>query len=118
MQNGIFTILYYRNSRGGVAFSPDEGETVVVPKGRRIPITSVWQEIDDEDEEDILPGLTPIQVQILEEAKQRPPMTELEQMAWELGRRERLAERDYAPPENEFRRILESAIVVVSDFED
>lgn len=117
MHDGIFDILYYRNARGGVAFSPDEGETVVVPIGRRIPITPVWKETD-EDAEDLEPLLTPVQSQILEEFKQKPPMTRIEQMAWELGRRERLAEKDYAQPEPEHRKLLESAIVVVSDFED
>lgn len=118
MNNGVFEILFYRNPRGGVAFSPDEGETVVVPIGRRIPLTPVWKEEVDEDAEEMEKFLTPVQLQMLEEFRERPPMTQIEQMAWELGRRERLAEKDYVQPEPEYRKILDSAIVVVSDFED
>lgn len=35
-------LLYFTNYRGAVAVSYDDGETVVIPSGRCIPLTPLW----------------------------------------------------------------------------
>lgn len=115
MRDGILEVTYYRNCHGAVSVSLDEGETVVIPMGRTIPLTPVWEE-SDEDGLDAL--LTPSQAQALAEFRARPPMTELEQMAWDMRKRRLAAVKDYAQPIPEPRKIRESARVVVSDLKD
>lgn len=115
MRDGILEVIYYRNCHGAVSVSLDEGETVILPTGRRIPLTPVWEE-SDEDGLDML--LTPPQVQALAEFRARPPMTELEQMAWDMRKRRLAVAKDYAQPVPEPRKIRESAKVVVSDLKD
>lgn len=113
MQDGVMEILYYRTDRGGIAISLDEGETVIIPSGRKMPITPVWKETD----EDLEDSLTVMQAGALEEFREKPPMTDLEQMAWNLRKAERQDEKNYAQPEPDHRYVRESALVVVAEFD-
>jgi len=118
MQIGVLEILYYRNPKGAVAISLDEGVTVVIPSGRRLPTTEVWEETDEDNLEELL---TEHQVQVLADFRSRPALTGLDLMAWRLGQREKAAfAKGYAQSELTYRHrtIKESARVVSSDPED
>ena len=113
MEEGILDIIYYTNPMGAVSVSYDEGETIVLPTGRRIPLNRIWEE----SEEDMEPKLSPPQQAELALFRARPPMTEIEQIAWDL-RKQRLANaRFYAEPEVARIVIPESAQVVMSEIE-
>jgi hypothetical protein len=45
-------LLFFTNYRGAVAVSYDDGETIVVPTGRRIPLTPMW--VPEEEDLDLL----------------------------------------------------------------
>jgi len=108
-------ILFYRNCKGAVAVSLDDGETVWTPQGRNIPITPAWEWTD---EDGLLPLLTPPQVKVLEEARNAPPLTEIEELALRLHKRQMAVRKDYYHPPPPPRRVKASAIVVVSDLRD
>ena len=47
MKNTI-ELTYYENGRGGIAVSIDDGETVFVKTGRRLPLDeSIWEEAEE-----------------------------------------------------------------------
>jgi hypothetical protein len=115
MKDGILDLLYYRNPQGNVAISLDEGETVIIPSGKRLRVTPVWVETDEEGLES---RLTQEQADALAVFRVKPPMTDLEQMVWKMHKRKLAAAYQYAPLNEPSRKIMESAQVVVSDLED
>jgi len=108
-------LLFYRNKIGAVAISVDDGETVWIPSGRNLPLTLAWEWTDEPGLETLL---TPQQNKVLEEAKNAPPLTEIEKMAEDLRKRQRDAQKDYFQPPPPHRRVRESVLVVTSDPDD
>ena len=49
------TLILYSNPRGMLAASLDDGQTVVIPTGRRIPRAPVWEELENQDSSTLTP---------------------------------------------------------------
>jgi hypothetical protein len=94
--------------------SLDEGEFIILPSGKRMRPTEAWEEAPLELRE----KLTPVQEAAVKEFLDCPPMTPMEAAAWRLHKanvanRKFRPQRKFRPPE-----VAETAMVVVSDFED
>lgn len=111
MQNGILDLIYYTNPKGWVAISFDEGETIVLPMGKKIPVNPVWEE----DGDDLEAELSPLQQAELVKFRARPPMTQVEQMAWDLRKSRLEHARFYAKPDVVHPKIPESARAITSE---
>lgn len=98
-------VLFYRNRKGDVAVSLDDGETVWTPQGRNIPMTPAW-EWADEDGLELL--LTPHQVKAIEDARNAPPLTEIEELVLRLHKRQLAVRKDYYQPPPPPRRVRTS----------
>jgi len=107
--------LYYRNCKGDVALSLDDGETIWTPQGRNIPMTPSWEWTDEEDLEVLLS--TP-QAQALERSRKAPPLTELEQLVDTFHKRQLAARKDFRQAPRPLRQVRESVLVVTSDPDD
>ena len=105
---------YYTNCKGAVAFSVDEGETVCLPTGRRIPWSDAWEETMD----DLETSLTETQQAVLKAHRDRPPLSEMEGVYAAHGKRERQAEKGHYRPPPPPPVLPESAMVVTSDLKD
>jgi len=110
MQNGVLDLIYYVNPKGWIAISFDEGETLIIPDGRRVTVNPVWEEESDDLEEQ----LSPKQQAELVKFRARPPMTEAEQTAWDIRKMRLNHSRIYAQPEAARPKIPESAMVITS----
>jgi hypothetical protein len=108
MQNGTLDLIYFVNPKGWVAVSFDEGETLVIPDGRKITVNPVWEEVDDLEDQ-----LSPKQQAELVKFRARPLMTEAEQTAWDMRKMRLNHARFYAQPEDIKPRIPESAQVIM-----
>jgi len=111
MQKGVLDLIYYTNPKGWVAISFDEGETIVLPMGKKIPVNPVWEEEGDDMED----KLSPSQREALVKFRAQPPLNETQQMAWELRKRRLEHAKFYAAPEIIHPKIPESARAVTSD---
>jgi len=112
--HGVFDILFYRNKVNQVAFSLDDGDTVYTPQGRNIPITSAWTE---SDEDGLEVSLTAVQKDLLDKARQAPPLSELDQLTKTFSKRMAKAKKDYVQKVF-IKEIPESVKVVFSDIKD
>lgn len=107
-------IIYYTTEKGLVAVSLDEGETIVLPTGKRMPPTEAWEETS----EDLESRLTDAQKRALRVALGKPEMSEVGALAWKHRKRVIHDNRAYVQHEAPRREVRESALVVSSDFED
>lgn len=108
----MIDLFYYRNRTGLVAVSYDEGNTIVVPAGRVIPVTDAWEEVTD----DCSTELTPEQRKTLDTMLPRQRTDEMGHIINAFSRRRRIVEaRDGVNTESRVRPIPEGASVVVSD---
>jgi hypothetical protein len=109
-------ILYFTTPKGLVAVSLDEGETIVLPSGKTMKPTEVWEEAST----DLIDKLTPIQRAALDTFRAAPEMTDLERMAWDLHKGTLKAAKHYAPRDSkpETPDVSLGALVVESDPED
>ena len=107
--------LYYRNIKGAVALSVDDGETVWTPEGRNIPMTPVWEWTDEDNLE---PLLGPEQAMALKEALESPPLSEIEELTLLFHKRQLAAKKDYYQPPPPPISVRESVLVVSSDPDD
>ncbi len=105
-------IVYYTNGKGGVAFSDDDGATVVVPSGRRIDMTPVWEECSD----DLEGELNTLQVAKLDAIRSQP-LTEIQAMARKMALLERKQAYMYPPKSVTYPKVGESALVIKADFD-
>jgi hypothetical protein len=108
---------YYRNPSNVLGLSLDEGETLILPTGKVVPMRpDVWEFDSDSSEDD----LSVEQKERLRAHQDKPPMTEIEELAWKLHKGERSLNKTFQPPSLDIPRhgVRESAIAVVSDPED
>ena len=107
--------IFYRNPKGDLGLSLDEGETIWTHQGRNIPMTPVWEWTDEEDLETLL---NPAQTKALQDARNAPSPTELDQLVRTFHKRQVAVQKDYYAPPPPPRRVRDTAIVVVSDLDD
>jgi len=117
MKSADSDILYYGNGRGGAAVSLDDGITVIVATGRTLDRTGVpmWEETDLEDIEALL---TEPQKKAIQDYRNRPPLTPLQEMAERLRRKTALRlRRENAQPNSHtyLGQLGEEALVVMSE---
>lgn len=121
--------IFYRNPTSALGFSLDEGESLHLPSGKVLrPIPKVWEECDPADEE-----LSDVQRETLQAHRDKPQMTDLEEMAWKLRKGQLADARDYVRPrvavgdpsvdrpdhDAIYRRLqARDALVVKSDLDD
>lgn len=108
---------YYRNPGNVLGLSLDEGETLMLPSGKVLPLRhDVWEADSDENEEE----LSPKQRDYLAAHRNKPPMTEIDELAWKLrkGRQSLHCTFDFHSPDVPRKEVPESALVVMSDPED
>lgn len=110
----VTDIIYYVTAKGLVALSLDEGETIILSSGKRMPPTEVWEETSD----DLEASLSDKQKTLLVEARKKKPMTEIEALAWAHRKRERHDKRAYTKGPKFVRELGENVAVVKSDLED
>lgn len=111
MYGRIEDIIYYETAKGLVAVSLDEGETIILPSGKTMPPTEMWEEspIDLKDK------LNALQLEAVEKFLAQPGMTELEQIAWRHHKRALGVAKDYKPPAPEYPEVPMDAVVVKSE---
>jgi hypothetical protein len=107
---------YYRNPSNVLGLSLDEGETLILPTGKVIPIRhDIWEFDSDVLEEE----LSPVQEGFLARHREKPPMTEIEELAWKLHKGTRSLHATFKTPKWDAPRkektVQESAIAVCSD---
>jgi len=108
-------IIYYTTPKGLVAVSLDEGETIILPGGKTMPPTEVWEEAAT----DLKDKLTPVQREAVDKFLSSEEMTDLERIAWKLKQGTRKAAKDYAQKAKpEIPDVPLDALVESSDPED
>jgi len=108
---------YYRNPKGVVGLSLDEGETLMLPSGKVLPVRhEVWEADSDDPEAE----LSPKQQAYLAAHRSKPPMTEIDELAWKLHKGMRSLHRTFDIPNTDVPRREEGEVTLaeVSDTKD
>ena len=103
--------MYFRNPKGHVGISLDEGETLMIPMGKVVRWFDVWEEVSD----DLDGELSPVQAEYLKAHLAKPPMTVIEEMAWKLRQARRHDAKAYATPPMAHTILSDAVVVVASD---
>lgn len=107
-------LFYYRNPTGLIAVSFDQGETIVLPSGKRMEYTHFWEELPDDHHSE----LTPEQDAVLKSHLEIEDKSEMGQIIRKYRQRRLLQERlDGITPEPTYRKLPEDVMVVVADFD-
>jgi len=111
---------YYRNPKGLVAISVDEGETVCIPSGKVLPWAEAWEETMDNLGAELTPAQQAVIDKIELEAQERANLTGIDKMVADLEDRT-IAERakhEWVEKPREHPVLPEGAQVICSDPDD
>ncbi len=114
MYGKVDDIIYFVTEKGLVAPSLDTGETIVLPSGKTMPPTEVWEE----SPVDLKDKLNASQLALVDKFLACPPMTKLEEIAWQHHKRSLAGAKFRPPPEQVMPDVNLDALVVTSDLED
>ena len=107
-------LLYYRNPTGLIAVSFDQGETIILPSGKRMPLTQFWEELP----EDYRSDLTKEQESLLKVHLEIEDKSEMGQIVRRYRQRRIVQERlDGITPDPTYRKVSADVLVVVADFD-
>jgi hypothetical protein len=107
-------IIYFTTARGLVAVSLDEGETIILPSGKTMAPTEVWEESPVE-----LPDrLNETQRASLDKFLSCDGMTEIEKLVWKMRKGRLSTARNYKTPPKEHRDVVGDVLVVKSEIDD
>ena len=108
---------FFRNPKGVVGVSIDEGETLMLPGGK---VLLIRHEVWDNDCDIIEEELSPKQKIYLEYLRSKPPMTTVEEIAWRFRKDRQSLNRTFDIPDRDVPRRDGTGIslAVVSDTED
>lgn len=110
--------IYFTNRSGAVAVSFDNGETLYLPTNRVLDYTEMWQELSEPAED----RLNEFQLRGLARFRERQAGKDadksvLEAIVQDLRDGRKAEERFYEPPERQYRKLPDSVLVVVADFD-
>lgn len=106
-------VYYFTTANGLVAVSLDDGVTILLPTGRNIAPTEVWEEVDDDLED----RLNEVQKKALDEFRSKP-LTTMERIVRDLTKNRSLQARHFRQPGRPHKVLSEDAVVVKSSFDD
>lgn len=105
--------LYFVTEKGLVAVSFDEGLTIILPSGKALKPTEVWEETD----EDLEHRLSDAQLAALRLMRQAP-VTELDALVQKHLHRTIRDNQGYRQARAPAREVGENALVIKSDLDD